>query len=616
VTMGVQATITYNGTLSYQWLRNGAPIPEGYDGRFFGTQTPTLRIQNIQAGDAGSYACLVSGNSGATPVLSDLAELIVAVPLTIVEQPQSVLTCVEGEALLRVIADGTVLGYQWQKKTPQGWQNIPGATSAEYRIGNAGYQESGVYRCIVFGTCGTDQVPTDTAIVYVAGPTEIVSPPDTVVVALGGRAEFEVEANAVGAPPTYQPQYQWYRGTEPLQDGGRISGARSSRLVIDGVQASDIGADYWVEVVGLCGRAEQRGYAVVAPTVTIVRQPQGGRYCAGSAVVLEVQVQVGGGGQRVEYQWRRNGQELADGGNVSGAQTAQLRVDPVGTGDGGQYDVVVTVYPGGGQVVSQAATVEVVEAVQVVRQPQGGRYCEGSAVALEVRATGGGLEYQWYKDGQAIAGATGERYEVAAVRKADAGRYVCRVRNACGEVQTAEAVVEVVGLPRIERDVPATVQVQVGQALVLEVVASGDGLRYQWYKDGQAIAGATGPRYEKTAEAGDVGTYWCVVWNECDTVESGRAQVQVVTGVAEAGVEAGVVEVVPQPAVGGVIGVRYRGEGMVEVVVREVTGREVRRVAAMGQKRVEVEVGSSGVYLVQVEQSGRVIGQKIVVVVR
>ncbi|MDW8226079.1 MAG: immunoglobulin domain-containing protein, partial [Bacteroidota bacterium] len=359
VTLRIQATITFNGTMSFQWLRNGAPIPEGYDGRFFGTTTPTLTIRNTRGQDAGAYACLVTGNSGATPVMSRLTELVVAVPLTIVEHPQSVLTCVEGEAILRVIADGTVLGYQWQRRTPpQGWNDIPGATGAEYRITNAAYNHSGVYRCIVFGTCGTERVPTDTAVVYVAGPTQIVSPPDTVFVPLGKQAVLEVNASAIGTPPTYRPQYQWYRGTTALQDGGRITGAQSSRLMIEDVQASDLGSDYWVEVIGVCGRAEQRGYTIVSPTVAIVRQPQGGSFCAGSAVVLEVEAQIGGGGQRVEYQWRRNGQPLADGGNVSGTRTAQLRIDPAGTANGGTYDVVVTVYPGGVQATSSGAQVE------------------------------------------------------------------------------------------------------------------------------------------------------------------------------------------------------------------------------------------------------------------
>ena len=168
-----------------------------------------------------------------------------------------------------------------------------------------------------------------------------------------------------------------------------------------------IGGEYWVEVSGLCGRAEQHGYAVLSPTVEVVQQPQGGQFCVGAAVVLTVQAQAGGGAQRVEYQWRRDGQPLADGGNISGARTAQLRVDPVGIGDGGSYDVVVTAQPGGVQVISQPAVVEVVEPVGIVQQPQGGQLCEGQPLVVEVQARGGGLQYQWYKEAGAGGGDRG-----------------------------------------------------------------------------------------------------------------------------------------------------------------------------------------------------------------
>ena len=529
VTISVQASVTFNARLSYQWLQNGAPIPEGYDGRFFGTQTPTLTIRNTQAQDAGSYACLITANSGATPVQSDLAELIIAVPLTIVEQPQSVLTCLEGEAILRVVAEGTVLGYQWQREEATGWVDIPGATGAEYRISNAQYANSARYRCIVFGTCGTDQVPSEPAVVYVLGPTQILSAPDTVYTGVGGRAQLSVQANVVGAPPTYQAQYQWYRGTQPLVDGGRISGARSSVLVIDGVQPQDFGTDYWVEVVGLCGRAEQRGYAVVSAGVEIVGQPQGGEWCVGSDVVLSVQAQATAG--RLAYQWRRNGQPLVDGGRISGARTAQLRIGSVQPGDAGTYDVVVSLVGAGVDVVSQGAQVEVREAVQVVQQPQGGSVCEGEALVLEVGATGGGLQYQWYKDGQPIAGATQARYEVAAAQQQDGG------------------------------------------------------------------------------------TYWCVVQGTCGQVESGRVTVTVVVSVAGDAGEREWVEVVPQP-VAGVGQVRYGVMGRGEVVVRDVLGREVSRVRVEGRGEVGIGFGGAGVYVVQLEREGRVVGQQVVVVVR
>jgi hypothetical protein len=95
--------------------------------------------------------------------------------------------------------------------------------------------------------------------VYVLGPTQILSAPDTVYTGVGGRAQLSVEANVVGALPTYQAQYQWYRGTQPLVDGGRISGARSSVLVIDGVQPQDFGRTTGWRLWGCVGEPSSAG---------------------------------------------------------------------------------------------------------------------------------------------------------------------------------------------------------------------------------------------------------------------------------------------------------------------------------------------------------------------
>jgi hypothetical protein len=44
----------------------------------------------------------------------------------------------------------------------------------------------------------------------------------------------------------------------------------------------------------------------------------------------------------VTYRWRRNGTPLSDGGNISGSGTAMLVINPVGAGDAGSYDALVS----------------------------------------------------------------------------------------------------------------------------------------------------------------------------------------------------------------------------------------------------------------------------------
>jgi hypothetical protein len=57
-------------------------------------------------------------------------------------------------------------------------------------------------------------------------------------------------------------------------------------------------------------------------------------------------------GTPLSYQWRRNGINLSDGGNISGALTASLIVSNVGAMDVGSYTLFVTNTAGGGAVTS------------------------------------------------------------------------------------------------------------------------------------------------------------------------------------------------------------------------------------------------------------------------
>jgi hypothetical protein len=64
----------------------------------------------------------------------------------------------------------------------------------------------------------------------------------------GGSASFSVTVTGVGGLA-----YQWRRGTEPLLNGGSISGADTATLVIDPVVTGDAAIDYNVIVSNSCG---------------------------------------------------------------------------------------------------------------------------------------------------------------------------------------------------------------------------------------------------------------------------------------------------------------------------------------------------------------------------
>lgn len=141
--------------------------------------------------------------------------------------------------------------------------------------------------------------------------------------------------------------------------------------------------------------------------------------------------------------------------------------------------------------------------------------------------------YQWYVNGEAVAGAIGETY----VRNVsgDKGKYSvwCEVTNKAGTVRTREATLTVKRLPVLNASYPADASVTVTDVAVIEAVIAEDGYpsnyTYQWYVNGSAFEGATGKTFTfDTKNCG--GQYWkfhCVVSNEAGSVQSRTATVGV-----------------------------------------------------------------------------------------
>jgi hypothetical protein len=80
----------------------------------------------------------------------------------------------------------------------------------------------------------------------------------------------------------------------------------------------------------------------------------------------------------------------------------------------------------------------------ITRQPVSANGIAGGCITLSAEATGPGLTYQWYKNGQVIPGATSPTLTVANLDAGSAGNYVVVVSNPAGNVRSKVAVVEVV----------------------------------------------------------------------------------------------------------------------------------------------------------------------------
>jgi hypothetical protein len=99
------------------------------------------------------------------------------------------------------------------------------------------------------------------------------------------------------------------------------------------------------------------------------------------------------------------------------------------------------------------------------------------------------VTYQWRKGGVALAGANEAQYVLGSARVEDSGQYDVVVRNPAGGAVSLRVAVSVKPGPVITKQ-PESVTIVSGGNVSFTVTASA-GTRFQWYKDGIALANQT-----------------------------------------------------------------------------------------------------------------------------
>jgi hypothetical protein len=216
---------TTGENLNFQWRKDNVPVP--------GADSPTLKITNATASDAGNYDCIVRAQ-GDTAITSDAASLTVNPALSVLTQPTAHTVCVGSSASFTVDAVGGSVTYQWRRNGT----DIPGATNATYAISSADMANAGRYDCRINGACGDEKL-SNSAELAINTPPEITLQPASQNVASGERLKLSVEATGTNL------SYQW------RHNGRAISGATAPEYVIDAATSASSGV-YDVTVNGLC----------------------------------------------------------------------------------------------------------------------------------------------------------------------------------------------------------------------------------------------------------------------------------------------------------------------------------------------------------------------------
>jgi hypothetical protein len=133
--------------------------------------------------------------------------------------------------------------------------------------------------------------------------------------------------------------YQWYKNGVALSNGGNVNGSATGTLSISGVSQSDA-ASYTAVVSNVLSTATtSTATLTVYDPPSITSQPQSDTSLQGQTVFFTVAAT---GTAPLTYQWRKNGGNLSDGGNISGSTTTALTIHQVAPTDAATYNVTVS----------------------------------------------------------------------------------------------------------------------------------------------------------------------------------------------------------------------------------------------------------------------------------
>lgn len=249
-------------------------------------------------------------------------------------------------------------------------------------------------------------VTSSQATLSVKGAPTLTSQPTSQSVALGASASFTVAATGE------QLIYQWYRDELP------ISGASGATYTISATTAADDGALLQAYVINPGGFVVSQTVTLTvnaAPAITV--QPVSQAVAEGDPVLLAVAAT----GGNLEYQWRK------DGVDIAGATSRVLRVTTAaGAEDAAAYSVVIR--NAQGSVTSAAAAVTIVQAaVEALPQAVADVAVSNTGVTtggfIVVRRSDGSVATWGHaQEGQRGDGTAGEASDTIATVKLPAGR--------------------------------------------------------------------------------------------------------------------------------------------------------------------------------------------------
>jgi hypothetical protein len=493
----LQASAVGAAPIYYQWSLNSTPIA--------GATNSNLTLTNLQS--SGTYSCLLTnfvGNTSISPIsVTELADPTAPYPQ-------------------QVLADGPAAYFRLDE--------AGGTTAYDYVGGN-----NGIYTNVTLGVPGYNSAaavksdPSETAAEFGDYPPNndyAGNVPSYLNFGTpnGGNAEFSVEA--------WFTQYLYLNGGDAivalgygnggeqfvLDTGAGVSGAL--RFLVRNAAGTSSAASslyvpandgLWHHVVGVCDEAGGHLYLYMDGNLVATGSitPNSGLLAATTPLSI-------------------GARESANNNPVSYDNQFLGSIDDVSI-----YNYALTA----SQVASHFYASGIAPVITQLQPSSQIAANQGGNVSVSVTAVGTTpFTYQWYdNNGNLISGANISNLDLSNLQTSQAGTYTVTVGNTYGSFSTNFTLSIGSGPPVISVDLsPMNLTAYAGtmETYSVTVGGSGQGLAYQWYRDGAPIGAATSHSYTFPV-LGGTNTYYCAVTNDYSAGVPTDSSVGTVVGVEQ-----------------------------------------------------------------------------------
>lgn len=409
-------TATYPaGTVGFQWQisANGGTtwtdlIPNA---NFSGTNTASLTIQNATANMTDQRFRLKAQAGNCPATFTQAAQLTVAqssVTSTLNYEPT---VCRGSEACFEVTVTATqssTISYQWQERQSgsANWENVMGATSELFCLGNIDGRNGNCYR-VQINTDGCQPSFSTEACLTVQDKAVFVQQPQNALKCFSETASLTASASvANGYAGTVS--YQWQSSTDQGQtwqdvsNDGNISGATSNTLDINNLATVANQLFRLAATTGICETTYSDAAQIfVEGPLEITQQPENQTVCFGETAVLTTDfyaVNTGTPDSEIAIRWQMsdNGTDwefVPDDGSHENIYTLELTIPSVSAN---RYYRLFFQYPTCDPVYTEAVLVNTIGAVAISQQPASATICEGQSVSFTAAAVSNeDLVLQW-----------------------------------------------------------------------------------------------------------------------------------------------------------------------------------------------------------------------------